>query len=1050
MARWLGIVTSYDFLVNGQPAPNTVTAYLTPSAAAFGKKRMTADQKAAALQLYQVIYDQLTGPGVSFYLETNLALAADGSSLVQLPLTPAQTTSVVNLVQGMISFLEGTADSLPSQVALSVAVSGPGALPPAFEIAVLFGIQRDPTLISPLLKDADGNITFPSAQNVATTLAANVGTAPAQGDSPTDLGSFAAAFVQAFPALKMAVGLVGTEPAQAQSSTGRARKRLRSLGLAGDGTGGGRPGPQSLWAVQSVLLDIHIGAAANSGPRYLSPKPLDNALNSATVPLPALASPLPTLPTSQLFMDVDLDRLNQAFFQAVDNLLAPAAAAQAFEQASSAYQALAQGRQLLATGYASHEVDWLFEDGSPFTGTSDQQSAACDVFQQQMRASLMTAYSVDTLVQYDVAWASPLPPAADGMLALFGQVQAQLTGSFAQTGTTVTCTTTASHGLNPGDKVSMAFTPAQGQTAPPDGVYPVTVVSPTQFTVQAPTSASSSGSFTAVPLSSGLSTAQVQVSTTGPSLLTFLYAAPDVTDVAQVSFNLQFNVTHVEYYLTPKNQTPSDQARPSIWLQLVNPYPADGLPHLGPANSVTVIPVVYRQYPTPPTILSQSAVVGSTPSAPVSTGSNPFSTAAAWQYLVAYQAQLTAHDQIQSAITYNTALSAANGGTSGPDLGAAATGPFSLFVALARFTAAYDVLQPILVNLSHPNWAAAVQAFASCLTEVVQNTDWNPTTALAGSGPLQQITDNYVITDAVQANGARLITLAWAQTQGQSSLAGASITITALAPNTLEPYLGQNFTRPNGQPFETDTYQPQPPWSDDWVAHQVTVQGLNVLTAENALAGVQIERNLIALSADGQTSTCRSEFVYVTPLVRSSQPVTPFIDNNDAIDVACPASPSSLCQCLYTLMENLVGSGNGLTGLLAARAKAGLDQTAARRLKVACSYQYPVPAAAGLPAGSAPISPLLPVVLARSFVVDATQPDQLSEFAQAFANAIATWSTTNAVPFGPTSQPAGAQLVFDITLYAELSSLNTPVLRLSNLQLALTDIDPVSPSPART
>jgi hypothetical protein len=38
----------------------------------------------------------------------------------------------------------------------------------------------------------------------------------------------------------------------------------------------------------------------------------------------------------------------------------------------------------------------------------------------------------------------------------------------------------------------------------------------------------------------------------------------------------------------------------------------------------------------------------------------------------------------------------------------------------------------------------------------------------------------------------------------------------------------------------------------------------------------------------------------------------------------------------------------------------------------------------------------------------------------------------------------GGQFVFDVTLYAELSGVNTPVLRLRNLQLNTTDIDPIS------
>jgi hypothetical protein len=86
-----------------------------------------------------------------------------------------------------------------------------------------------------------------------------------------------------------------------------------------------------------------------------------------------------------------------------------------------------------------------------------------------------------------------------------------------------------------------------------------------------------------------------------------------------------------------------------------------------------------------------------------------------------------------------------------------------------------------------------------------------------------------------------------------------------------------------------------------------------------------------------------------------------------------------------------------------------------------------------------PVSPLVPVVLARSFMIDGTVPAQLGDFSGVYATAVAGWAADNQVTLGPAAQ-AGARLVFDVTLYAQISGLNTPVLRLRSLQLALTDI----------
>jgi hypothetical protein len=143
------------------------------------------------------------------------------------------------------------------------------------------------------------------------------------------------------------------------------------------------------------------------------------------------------------------------------------------------------------------------------------------------------------------------------------------------------------------------------------------------------------------------------------------------------------------------------------------------------------------------------------------------------------------------------------------------------------------------------------------------------------------------------------------------------------------------------------------------------------------------------------------------------------------------------------MMNDLIGDPGQVMALLAAQQNAGLDPSAVRRVKVGCSFGYPVVAAAGGTVGLAPIVPMIPVTLARSFTIDGAQPSQISTFAQLYANAVADWSKRNGVIFGANSLPAGGQLVFDVTLYAELSGVNTPVLRLRNLRLSTTDIDPV-------
>lgn len=995
--QWQGIVTTYDFLVNGSPQANSLTVYLTPSTAGFSEN---------ALSSYQTIYNQLTGPGVSLYIETNLALNSSGN-LVQVFLSSSQTTAVINLVSQIILYLEAKSVTL-NPVSLSVAVTGPGTLPPVFQISVLLGIQREKALISPTLKDQFDNVTFPSAQNVNSSIASTVGASIDSGTASVDINTFAVNFVIAFPAMLLSVGLNGASQPQntsvnlqGSSTASRSRALLKATGTPGDGSSSSGASPQSLFAVQQSLLNISIGIGASAGPLYLSPKPLDNTLNTAVVPLPSLPPQLAPAnwPASMSFTDVDLDVLNSSFFAAVDGFLQPASASKAFQVANAAYNTVAYGRESLADQYSTHEIDWLFSPQSPFTGSIGQMQDGQDAFGQQMRAALMTAYSVDTMVQYTVSWTTPPPSSVQDMLTLYGEVQ-----------------------------------PVGGADLPQGYV---------------------------------ISTAQVPFESSGTSLLTFLFGVSNVQDTASVTLDLEFNITHMQYFLEPSSETPGDEARPSMWLQLVNPYPK-GLPHLGPADTPTEIPLVFRQYPTPPTLISQSGVQGASSSLTSPGSDNPLTAAAAWHYIYQYQTQLTVHDQLINSITYNTNLSVSStdGGGNQLLLKDDPTQLYSLFEALARFSATYAVLQPYLVNLSDTsaNWGLAAQSFASLVTEVVTNTTWNPPPTAQLRSRLTTITDTYTITDVPSNAGTQLITLIWDPAQGESSFEGVTLSIEAVNPQGV-PYPNQyQGTVPNGI---TDTYTPVPPLENDWVAHQVEVDNLSVLIAENALTGVQVERNLIALESGSTEWYSQDDFVYKTPLVRATQPVTPFVDNSEPINIAtlpnqgisagCPKAPPpsglpSLCQSVYTMMYDLLADEDSLSSLIGARrtarARSGLVQaadepdSAERRVKVACSYLYPIAAATGGSIGSNPISPLLPIVLARSFVIDANQPSQLNDFSAQYATAIATWAANNNLVFGSQSQPSGAQLIFDITLYAQLSGVNTPVLRLRNLYLNFTDVSP--------
>lgn len=966
--EWQGVVPTFDF---SNAAANALNLTLTPSKAAFDD--LSKDQAAAALALYQTISTQINAPGVSFSVVSSLSLAADGSYSSVL-LSREQCDAVRKLVSDILTYLQGAASGTPpawnlSPVTMPVTLPGTvGPLPPAFGLIVQFSVQRDISLIDPSLIGAGGVIKLPSAQRVTTTVAP-----AAMAQSARD--TFAENFATAFPALLLAIGLGG---AQNLPKTAGARQRalLRKTGQAADpAVSTGDSGTRALWAIARTLVEITIDNPTTHQPYYSSPKPLLNALESGVVPMPAMPTGLAQLGKTQTFVDVDLDVLNRSFFAAVDQVLQPASAAALFAASSDAYVAMAFGRERLAIGYSQHEVDWLFGASAPFTGSGDDLKDASSFIEQQCRAALLSAYSIDTVLQFPVSWSQALPAGAAGNLALFGTVQ--------------------------------------------------------------PVSSSASRHNAAGSSQTTYPCAQIEVPAAGSSgLFTFAYCSPNVVSDPHTPVTLQFTMSHVQVFTGP--DPGNDQARPSLWLQLITPPSKSNLPSLtvpvGPKDTQITIPVVLRQYPTPPTLLAQAG----TGTKQQSTGEESLQQAAAWIYSFRYQAQLTSYDQLVSYITWNTAANSSKLRTAAK----LDDTTYTLFEALCRFSAAFPILQPVLSNPRDANYAAAAAAFASLVKDVAGNSDWNPAGIFARRlSTKKQAQDRYLIQDVDQNDGMRQITLTW--DKKQSSMPGGTLAIAAVLPNGT-PYEDQRQSSlPSGI---RDIYTPTPPIVDNWVAHELSVSGIDVLTAENARPAVQIERNRITLDSGSTTWNAKDEFVYMTPLVQPTQPVTPFLDNSDAVDVAkltqlapgtaCSSSaPATLCQRIYNLLLNLL--------TISAQEDMGSEPASAHRLKVGCSFSYPLTSAAGLPPANDPMMPLVPVVFARSFdVQDADMQAQLGAFALAFSTAIQTWTTAQEIVFGPSATPAGGQLVFDVTLFAQLSQNSRPLLRLRNLQLALGDVEP--------
>ena len=448
----------------------------------------------------------------------------------------------------------------------------------------------------------------------------------------------------------------------------------------------------------------------------------------------------------------------------------------------------------------------------------------------------------------------------------------------------------------------------------------------------------------------GLSTAKVDAAAGSggqTSLLTFLYGTPEIEEEKEASLDLVYDVSHVEYYLEPKSSGSDDQAPPSIWLQLVDPYPA-GAPHVGPAGQETQIPLVLREYPTPPTTITQIATQGG---GSEKCGEGDLRLATSWHLDYQYQARLTVHDQIWTTVRYNTDLSASGGSSLDAALGEER---YTLFQALARFIAVYGVIGPQILDLQPSTPPDVVRAFAAAVATVASNSDWTEEAAALRVG-LTTVEDEFVVTDVVESESGGMATRKITMCPGTSIVYEALVQIEPFNP-AAQP-TGARAARPiAARSSDTDGCQTviyEAPASETFVTHQIEVDCLSVLVTENALAGVQLARNAELLGAKPQ-----KEYIYRTPLVRFTQPVTPFIDNATPVDVPSQVqrpNPPTLANWIDALLEKLLANTGDLEavaalldmGRIATASGAPANEAIYRRLKMETRFAYPLATVGG-------------------------------------------------------------------------------------------------------
>jgi hypothetical protein len=725
---------------------------------------------------------------------------------------------------------------------------------------------------------------------------------------------------------------------------------------------------------------------------YLAPKPLDTSLRSGTVAMPNDLPALSGLPQERIFNDVDLDDLARTTFAAIDSALSPENASNMFQMSRDSYNQIAYAREDIADNYADNEVTWLMQDQT-FIGNGSDLCQGQDQMAQQMRAALSSAYAVNTIVQTEVKFNQALPASMGNRLQLFGQMQRSTDA----------------------------------------------------------TSVEDAGGF-------GLGTARVDVPSGHggqTATTTFLYGVTDqkIEDNRYQEFPLEWAVSHLQVFLEDRviNYCEhGETAPPSIWLQLINSFAAP------PAMGDTIIPLAYREYPTPPTMVVQTAKRDTE-----NTGTT-LADQTRWIYTSTYQARLLAADEITLNLIYNTGGSA----QSSADLGDADNPKdvtYTLFEALTRFQSGYEILQPQMTPITDQTPVDVLTAFATLVTQLANNSDWNQSVSGfgdIGNAPVVTLEQDVVTDRQDESDAGRLITLTPDPLAGQPNPWVGDKCITALDPATMMPYPDEELScSTDGQKIVTHKYTPVPPLTGNFVTHQVKVKGLTTLLFENGNSGVGVRRNA-SLYPD-ETVFSNPEFIYQTPIVVLTNPLTPFVDNPTPVDIYPTVVSNAnldLGDYIRLTLEAMMGLTESQTELLPQGEVTGTP--ANRRLKIDARYGFPIGSPSGSNYDTDYFLPLYPALLVRSFdlPVDGLQ-DALKEWVgqsgdpgtngiKPYAAVLADWLQSVDLPIGqptsPDAPPKDAMLVLDVTLYSQLSSGTNqlPLLRLSDLRLALSVIAP--------
>jgi LysM repeat protein len=255
-------------------------------------------------------------------------------------------------------------------------------------LGVTLTISRDPALLAPAFAGA------PHVVSARTDIPAQ----PFAGGADVgqaSLTQFALDFERAFPGLKVATGPAATQT-QGATQISKPSLKLATTANPSSSTGG-----KTLWVVNFSNVGVGVTYEVDtSGIRYFGVTPLSTVAWNNTLAVPTYSSNKGLTWTGKMetFRSADPDAWNQQFLAAIDLLLSPAYAVPGSTDAAVAANiaSIIGAKAGIAQGISSQLVQPIL--GSDTTGLTDAQTT----LNQQLLATLSSAYTVQTLVQIDL------------------------------------------------------------------------------------------------------------------------------------------------------------------------------------------------------------------------------------------------------------------------------------------------------------------------------------------------------------------------------------------------------------------------------------------------------------------------------------------------------------------------------------------------------------------------------------------------------------------------------------------------------------------------